>query len=159
MIDVYEDITNTTGKELDIISKENSSYLQLFEADLQGLAPKTIKHHLQNIDFFLNTYLLFDEAHPLSMQDGVNSIDDFIGYFLEEKTCFADSSKRSFVTSLRKFYKSMAAHGKITPKQYEDVVESLRDGGAEYKELLEELYEQRVGFFMCTFYKDVILAI
>lgn len=75
------------------------------------------------------------------MQDGVNSIDDFLGYFLEEKTYFAASTKRSFVTSLRKFYKSMLAHGKITPEQYEDVAESLRDGGAEYKALLEELYE------------------
>ena len=45
------------------------------------------------------------------------------------------------MTSLRKFYKSMVTHGKITPEQYEDVAESLRDGGAEYKALLEELYE------------------
>ena len=124
-----------------VICKQNSSYLHLFELDLHGLAPKTIKRHLQNVDFFLNTYLLFDEANPLSMQDGVNAIDDFLGYFLEEKTYFTDSTKRSFVTSLRKFYKSMAKHGKITPEQYEDVVESLQDGGAEYKALLKDLYE------------------
>ena len=123
------------------ILQQNSSYLHLFEADLHGFAPRTIKHHLQNMDFFLNTYLLFDEANPLSMQDGVNAIDDFLGYFLEEKTYFTDSTKRSFVTSLRKFYKSMAKHGKITPEQYEDVVESLQDGGAEYKALLKDLYE------------------
>lgn len=109
---------------------------------MRGLAPKTIKAHLKNIDFFLNTYLLFDEALPLTMEEGVNAIDDFLGYFLEEKTYFAESTKRSFVTSLLKFYKSMAAHGKIPPEQYEDVVESLRDGGAEYKALLEELYEK-----------------
>ena len=123
------------------ILQQNSSYLHLFELDLHGLAPKTIKRHLQNVDFFLNTYLLFDEANPLSMQDGVNAIDDFLGYFLEEKTYFTDSTKRSFVTSLRKFYKSMAKHGKITPEQYDDVVESLHDGSAEYRELLKNLYE------------------
>lgn len=122
-------------------NQQNFSYLHLFELDLHGLAPKTIKRHLQNVDFFLNTYLLFDEAHPLSMQDGVISIDDFIGYFLEEKTYFPDSTKRSFVTSLRKFYKSMVAHGKIIPEQYEDVVESLQDGGAECKALMKDLYE------------------
>ena len=124
-----------------ITYQQNTSYLHLFELDLDGLAPKTIKRHLQNVDFFLNTYLLFDEANPLSMQDGVNAIDDFLGYFLEEKTYFADSTKRSFVASLRKFYKSMVAHGKITSEQYEDVVESLQDGGAEYKALLKDLYE------------------
>lgn len=132
---------NAVKLQLDSIHQQNTSYLHLFEADLHGLAPKTIKRHLQNVDFFLNTYLLRDEADPLSMQDGVNSIDDFIGYFLEEKTYFPDSTKRSFVTSLRKFYKSMVAHGKITPEQYEDVVESLQDGGAEYKALLKDLYE------------------
>ena len=135
------DSQNTAKYKLDILLQQNSVYLHLFELDLQGLATKTIKRHLQNMDFFLNTYLLFDEANPLSMQEGVNTIDDFLGYFLEEKTYFADSTKRSFVTSLRKFYKSMAKYGKITPEQYEDVVESLQDGGAEYKALLKDLYE------------------
>lgn len=139
--EVYMIKQTSTNGMLDTIHQQNSSYLHLFESDLHGLAPKTIKRHLQNMDFFLNTYLVFDETHPLTMEEGVNSIDDFLGYFLEEKTYFPDSTKRSVVASLRKFYKSMAAHGKITPEQYEDVVESLRDGGAEYKELLEELYE------------------
>lgn len=139
--EVYMIKQTSTNGMLDTIHQQNTSYLHLFESDLHGLAPKTIKRHLQNVDFFLNTYLLFDEANPLRMQDGVNSIDDFLGYFLEEKTYFTDSTKRSFVTSLRKFYKSMAKYGKITPEQYEDVVESLQDGGAEYKALLKDLYE------------------
>ena len=123
------------------ILQQNSSYLHLFELDLHGLAPKTIKRHLQNVDFFLNTYLLFDEANPLSMQDGVNAIDDFLGYFLEEKTYFTDSTKRSFVTSLRKFYKSMAKHGKISAEEYNEVEDALKFGSAEYRELLKDLYE------------------
>lgn len=51
----------TIEHQLDVISQLNVFHLQLFEADLQGLAQKTIKAHLKNIDFFLNTYLLFDE--------------------------------------------------------------------------------------------------
>ena len=124
-----------------VICKQNSSYLHLFEADLHGFAPRTIKHHLQNMDFFLNTYLLFDEANPLSMQDGVNAIDDFLGYFLEEKTYFTDSTKRSFITSLRKFYKSMAKYGKISTEEYNEVEDALKFGSAEYRELLKDLYE------------------
>lgn len=135
------DNQNMQELQLDTIHQQNSSYLHLFESDLHGLAPKTIKRHLQNMDFFLNTYLVFDETHPLTMEEGVTAIDDFLCYFLEFKTFFTDSTKRSVVASLRKFYKSMVTHGKITPEQYEDVAESLRDGGAEYKALLEELYE------------------
>lgn len=72
---------NMNEQQLYVISQNNSSYLHLFESDLQGLAPKTIKRHLQNMDFFLNTYLVFDEAHPLTMEEGVTAIDDFLGYF------------------------------------------------------------------------------
>ena len=135
------DSQNTAKYKLDILLQQNSVYLHLFELDLQGLATKTIKRHLQNMDFFLNTYLLFDEANPLSMQEGVNTIDDFLGYFLEEKTYFADSTKRSFVTSLRKFYKSMAKHGKISAEEYNEVEDALKFGSAEYRELLKDLYE------------------
>ena len=92
-----------TTKKCAIICEEYTEYLRLFEADLQGLATKTIKRHLQNVAFFLNIYLVFDEAHPLTMEDGVNTIDDFLSYFLEYKIYFADSTKRSFVTSLRNF--------------------------------------------------------
>ena len=135
------DSQNTAKYKLDILLQQNSVYLHLFELDLQGLATKTIKRHLQNMDFFLNTYLLFDEANPLSMQEGVNTIDDFLGYFLEEKTYFADSTKRSFVTSLRKFYKSMAIYGKISAEEYNEVEDALKFGSAEYRELLKNLYE------------------
>lgn len=40
--------------------EENEIYLQLFEDDLKaaGLSDKTIKNHYQNVEFYLNTYLL-----------------------------------------------------------------------------------------------------
>lgn len=75
------------------------------------------------------------------MQDGVNAIDDFLGYFLEEKTYFTDSTKRSFITSLRKFYKFMAKYGKISTEEYNEVEDALKFGSAEYRELLKDLYE------------------
>lgn len=46
------DNQNMQELQLDTIHQQNSSYLHLFELDLHGLAPKTIKCHLQNIDFF-----------------------------------------------------------------------------------------------------------
>lgn len=39
-------------KKCAIICEEYTEYLRLFEADLHVLYPKTIKCHLQNIDFF-----------------------------------------------------------------------------------------------------------
>lgn len=75
------DSQNTAKYKLDILLQQNSSYLHLFEADLHSLSPKTIKRHLQNMDFFLNTYLVFDESNPLTMEEGVTAIDDFLGYF------------------------------------------------------------------------------
>ena len=79
--EVYMIKQTSTNGMLDTIHQQNSSYLHLFESDLHGLAPKTIKRHLQNMDFFLNTYLVFDESNPLTMEEGVTAIDDFLGYF------------------------------------------------------------------------------
>lgn len=60
-----------------IIHQQNTSYLHLFKSDIAGLTPKTIKRHLQNVDFFLNTYLVVDESNPLTMEECVTAIDDF----------------------------------------------------------------------------------
>ena len=65
--------------------KENGVYLEEFEADLTGagLKDKTIKNHLVNVDFYLNSYLLRDVPHE--MRVGCYRLDDFFGYFFIRK--------------------------------------------------------------------------
>ena len=48
--------------------KKNNEYLDIFENDLiaKGFVPKTVRKHLQNVNFYINVYLLREE--PLEMQ-------------------------------------------------------------------------------------------
>lgn len=72
-LDKYEE-------ECEIIREENEQLLELFREDLNGLSPKTIDRHLDNVDFYINTYLLREEAYDFTQ--GIGALDDYLGYFL-----------------------------------------------------------------------------
>ena len=40
------------------IEKQHEELLNIFKEDLSNLSDKTIKKHIQNVDFFINEYLL-----------------------------------------------------------------------------------------------------
>ena len=72
------------------IRKTNESLLTLFSEDLKkaGLAEKTIKRHLSNVDFYINEYLIRTDALP--MKNGVTMIDDFLGNFFIRKCMWSE---------------------------------------------------------------------
>lgn len=74
-------------KECQEIRETNEELLELFEKDMmdKGLADKTINRHLSNVDFYINEYMLREDAMP--MEDGVGMLDMFLGDFLFENVC------------------------------------------------------------------------
>ena len=48
-------------QKCEAIRRENEDLLKLFEEDMKDLSSKTIRKHLDNVDFYLNHYLLHDE--------------------------------------------------------------------------------------------------
>ena len=72
-------------QECERIRTTNDKLLELFEKDLSdsGLSIKTINRHLANADFYINDFLLREEAHP--MEDGVDMIYLFLGDFFIRK--------------------------------------------------------------------------
>lgn len=68
------------------IQEKNEEYLNIFEKGLleSGLTQKTIKGHLNNIDLYINDYLLREKT--LDMEEGYGSkIDHFLGDFFIRK--------------------------------------------------------------------------
>lgn len=74
-------------KLVDEIRVRNGVFLEEFKKDLEkaGLVKKTITRHINNIDLYINDYLLREE--PLEMREGTSSanLDDFISYFFIRK--------------------------------------------------------------------------
>lgn len=110
----------------EIIEAENEALLDLFEEDLTSFSLKTRRQHRNNVYFFLNDYLLYEE--PLTFDIGPGRVDDYFGYFFIRKFAWATpASIRRNAASIKKFYKSMVNHGKIAETDYEDLCKTIKN--------------------------------
>ncbi len=115
-------------KLLDTQIAENEILINLFERYLTGqsLAPKTIKKHCDNIDFYINTYLLHDSIEK--PEDNLNSIDIYFDYFMPRKTMFGSvNDTKNQITSLKKFYKFLLELNRINKNDYNNMLEMIKD--------------------------------
>lgn len=106
------------GRACERIRQENARLLDDFASMLrkQRLAPSTIRRHRDNADFFLNEFLLYEEAQ--TAVDGITEIDRFLGdWFIRKAMWSTPRAIKSNATSLFKFYAFLAALDKITPTQ------------------------------------------
>ena len=87
---------------------------------------KTIRKHLVNVDFYINTYLLREE--PLEMKEGCGfRIDIYLGYFFIHKCMWSTSGTiKTTAASIKKFYRSMNEHGHISKDDYKDLCDIIK---------------------------------
>lgn len=110
------------------IRKANERLLNDFEAWLKasGLSGKTINNHVSNIDFYINEFLLYEDA--IEAKDGVGAVDTFLGYWFIKKAMWASqSSIRSNATSLKKFYTFIHEKGLIDKEDLSDLKETIKE--------------------------------
>ena len=111
----YEDFE----KESKSIREENRILLDGFEEWLRqsGLKDKTIRKHVQNADFYINDYLLYDSCTPA--KEGVSAINSFFNWFFPRKAMWSSrASTKETAASLKKFYKFLAEMGVMPPADY-----------------------------------------
>ena len=111
--------------------KENEAYLIEFEQWLQasGLKDKTIQKHISNVDFYLNVYLLREDAY--GMEEGCRAarIDNFLGYFFIRKCMWSTpASIKQNAASFKKFYKCMLERGHISRGDYDELLVAIKEG-------------------------------
>lgn len=109
------------------IKKHNKKLLAEFSIWLNqlGLAKKTNEAHYGNVDFYINNFLLYEEA--VAAKDGTDMIGIFLGYWFIRKTVWASeySIKRN-ITSIKKFYKFMLEKNLITTKQFAELKKIIK---------------------------------
>jgi len=87
------------------IKGENAKLLDDLEQWLsgKGVSTKTIRKHKDNADFYINTFLLNEDAIPA--KEGASHISMFLGYWFIRKAMWASPSAiRENAASLKKFY-------------------------------------------------------
>ena len=125
-------------KDCKKIKKANKGLLKEFEAWLKaaGLSKKTIKNHLDNVDFYLNEYLLYEDA--IEAKDGVEDVGMFLGYWFIKKAMWASkSSIKSNATSLKKFYTFMHEKGLIKKEELTGLKQTIKEEMPEWLATLQ----------------------
>ena len=134
----YEDFE----KESKAIREENRILLEGFEEWLRqcGLKDKSIRKHVQNADFYINDYLLYDSCTPA--KEGISAINGFFNWFFPRKAMWSSrASTKETAASLKKFYKFLAEMGVMPPADYLFLLAEVKSEMPEWLENYENEYE------------------
>jgi len=115
-------------KDCKRIRKENESLLNDFKKWLSDkkLSKKTIVKHVSNVDFYINDFLLYEDA--IEAADGVSSIGMFLGYWFIRKAMWASqSSIKENASSLKKFYQYMLEKGFIEQQDLDELKLTIKE--------------------------------
>ncbi len=110
--------------------KINWNYLDVFIAELEakGLSEKTIRNHVSNVEFYLNTYLLSYDIVPMEKGCSSFEVDRFFDDFFIRKCMWSTPATiRSTAASLKKFYKCMLKHEYIPETAYKELTDTFKE--------------------------------
>jgi site-specific recombinase XerD len=120
------------------IREANERLLHEFDAWLKssGLSEATINNHSSNIDFYINEYLLYEDA--TEAKDGVSGVGMFLGYWFIRKAMWASpSSIRGNAASLKKFYTFLHEKGLIGKNDLNGLKQTIKEDMPEWLSALE----------------------
>jgi hypothetical protein len=107
------------------IKQENAVFLKEFTIWLQakGLSKSTVRRHVFNIDFYINGFLIYEQA--IEAKDGASSVGMFLGYWFIKKALWSSVNQiQANAISLKKFYTFMYEKTCIDKEQ----LDRLNDG-------------------------------
>ena len=120
------------------IRKENAKLLEDFRQWLseKGLAKKTIRRHVDNIEFYLDGFLLYEDA--ISAKQGASHVSMFLGYWFIRKSAWAGPNAiRENAASLKKFYAFMHEQGHVDAGDLQELKETIKAEMPEWLGTLE----------------------
>lgn len=128
--------------------KRNEKYINEFENWLteKGLATKTIKKHLNNVDLYINSYLNYYDI--TKAEEGMNQIYSFLnGWFIEKCLWSSRNSLKETAASIKKFYQYMSEYNYVSLEDYKDMCILIKDN-------MDNFLEQVDAFDNGTYYDD-----
>ena len=100
------------------------------------MSENTTNNHVSTIDFYLNEYLLYEDA--TEAKDGVDAVRMFLGYWFIKKAMWASrTSIKGNATSLKKFYTFLYEKGLIEKDDLNDLKKTIKEGMPEWLATLD----------------------
>jgi site-specific recombinase XerD len=133
--------TNSYDARVQAIRAYNQPILEDFRSWLEqsGFTEKTIENHVENIDFFIDYLVYYDD--PLKKLDEADSIDVWMfltDWFLRKAMWASVTSVKSYLASFKKFFQWMGETGRVSPETVADVLTTLKEDRDEFLEAVEE---------------------
>ena len=120
----------------------NTELLIEFEKYLQtkSLKSKTIKNHIDNVDFYANDFLLRYELIPV--EKGCLDIGSFLGDFFIRKASWASKyTIQENIASFKKFYSFLNDIGKVSNIELAEMKELIKDEKTDWIEEAENYWD------------------
>lgn len=134
MVDDYAKYEEEKGR----IRADNEKILAEFEAWLRNsnLKDVTIGRHVENIDFYINEFLLYEDT--IEAKDGIFQIGMFLGYWFIKKALWSSQAHiKSNAASLKKFYAFMYENGEVSKADLEELKEEIKEEIPEWLATME----------------------
>jgi len=92
----------------------------------KGLSDKTVDRHCQNAAFYVDEFLLYEDAEE--PETGVLRVGMFLGYWFIRKAMWASrASIKANAASLKKFYTFMAEKGKVSQDDLDELKVEIKE--------------------------------
>ena len=120
-------------EECERIRKENKKLISGFKTWLSAkrLSQKTTHNHTSNVDFYINEFLLYEDA--IEAKDGAGKIGLFLGYWFIKKAMWANKSAiKENAASLKKFYQYLYEDSKVSKEAFSAMKESVKEDMPEW---------------------------
>lgn len=133
-------------EEVDAVTEkmniQNEKILEDFSEYLKetGLVARTVEKHVENIDFYINTYLLYYEIQ--SPDQGHDALDDFFGNFFAHKAMWSSpAAVKENITSLKKFYKYLNELSFVSDEDYQSMLEVVKEEKGNWMSLYDDEFD------------------
>ena len=131
-LDSIPDHFETVYQKREANLARNKKLLAEFSDNLDsvGLTEHIVDKRVDDMDTFLNDYLLGGDCKDLSytMEDGVHMVEDFLGDWLIRYRYISETPLRSYTISLKKFYKLQCGKGRVSVEDYNNVCKTIKNG-------------------------------
>ncbi len=133
-MDEYEKFEAECEKQ----KQENHTFIIGFTRYLENrkLSQKTIDKHVNNIDFYINNFLLYE--NPKQAAEGITELNYFLGYWFIKKAMWASpASIKENITSLKHFYSYMNKIGQVSNEELAEMKVEIKENKDEWIETVQ----------------------
>jgi site-specific recombinase XerD len=122
------------------IKKLNAPILCEFQKSLEkaALAKKTVKSHIDNIDFFAEYLVYYEPLQRLDEADDGDVSSFLMDWFPRKALWASPSSTRSYLASFKKFFQWLGETKRIPAEVVEDVLTMLKEDRQDFIDAVED---------------------